>query len=112
MEMTVESPLDSKVKPVDAKGNQPWIFIGRTDAETEVPVFWPPDLKNQLTGKVPDSRKDWGQEEKGMTENEMIGWHHRLNEDEFEQPLGERQVQGNLASAVHRVAKSQTQLSN
>ena len=71
---TLESPLDSKkVKPVLPKGNQPWIFIGRTDDEAEVLIFWPPDVKNQLAGKDPDAGKDWRQEEKGVTENEMVG---------------------------------------
>ena len=73
LENALESPLDSKeVQPVHPKGNQPWIFIGRTDAETEVPVLWPPDVKSQLTGQDPDAGKDWGQE-KGVTEDEMVG---------------------------------------
>ena len=67
-----------------SKGNQPWIFIGRTDVEAEAPILWPTDAKNWLTGKDPDSGKDWEQEEKGMTEDEMVGWHHRLNGHEFE----------------------------
>ena len=67
------------IKPVNPKGNQPWIFIGRTDAEAEAPILWPPDVKSQLTGKDPDARKDWVQEEKGMTEDEIVGWHHWLN---------------------------------
>ena len=70
------------------KGNQSWIFIGRTDAETETPIFWPPDVKNWLIGKGPDAWKDWRQEDKEMTENEMVVWHHWLNEHEFEQALG------------------------
>ena len=74
LEKTPGSPLDSKEsKPVNLKGNQPWIFIGRTDAEIEVPILWPPDAKNWLTGKDPDTGKDWSQEEKGMTEDEMAG---------------------------------------
>ena len=64
--------------------NQSWIFIGRTDAEVEAPIFWPPDMKNWLIGKYPAAGNDWGQEEKGTTENEMVGWHHRLNKDEFQ----------------------------
>ena len=85
LEKTLESPLDSKeIKPVNSKGNQPWIFIGRTDAEAEVPILWPPDMKSQLIRKDPDGGKDRRQEEKGMTEDEMTGWHHRLNEHEFE----------------------------
>ena len=80
-----ESPLDCKeIKPVHPKGNQSWIFIGRTDAETETPVLWPPDAKNWLTGKDTDAGKDWRQEEKGTTEDEMVGWHHQLNGHEFE----------------------------
>ena len=77
LEKTLENPLDCKeIQPVNPKGNLPWIFLGRTDAETEAPVFWPPDMKNQLTGKDPDAGKDWGQEEKGMIEEEMVGCHH------------------------------------
>ena len=73
LEKTLESPLDSKeIKPVNPKGNQPWIFIGRTDAEAEAPILWPPDEKNQLTGKYPDAGKDWRQKEKGTTEDEMV----------------------------------------
>ena len=70
--------------PVHPKGNQSWIFIGRTDAEAETPILWPPDAKNWLTGKDPDAGKDCRWEEKGMTEDEMVGWHHRLNGQEFE----------------------------
>ena len=74
LEKTLETPLDSKeIKPVNSKGNQPWIFIGRTDAEAEYPMLWPPDIKSRLIGKDPDAGKDWGQEEQGMTEDEMIG---------------------------------------
>ena len=81
----LESPLDCKeIQAVNPKGNQSWIFIGRTDAEAETPIFWPPDEKNWLTGKAPDAGKDWRREEKGMTEDEMVGWHHQLNEHEFE----------------------------
>ena len=82
---TLESPLDCKeTKPVNPKGNQSWTFIGRTDAETEAPILWPPDAKNWLIGKDPDVGKDWRREEKGTTEDEMAGWHHRLNRHEFE----------------------------
>ena len=85
LEKTLEGPLDSKeIQPVHPKGNQSWIFFGRTDAEAETPIVWPPDAKNQLVGKDPDSEKDWRQEEKGMTEDEMVGWHHRLDGHEFE----------------------------
>ena len=77
VEKTLESPLDCKeIHPVNSKGNQSWIFIGRTDAKAEVPILWPPDTKNWLTGKDPDSGKDWRQEEKWMTEDEMVIWYH------------------------------------
>ena len=90
--------LDSKeIKPVNPKGNQSWIFIGRSDAEAQDPITWPPDGKNKLTGKDPDAGKDWGQEEKGLTEDEMVGWHHRLDGHEFEQALGVGDRQGSLA---------------
>ena len=80
LEKTLESPLDCKeIQTVHPKGNQSWIFIGRTDAEAETAVLWPPDAKNWFIGKDPDAEKDWRQEEKGMTEDEMVGWHHRLN---------------------------------
>ena len=83
LEKTLESPLDCKgIQPV--KGNQFWIFIGRTDAEAETPILWPPNVKNQLMGKDPDAGKDWSQEEKAMTEDEMVGWHYQLDEHEFE----------------------------
>ena len=85
LEKTLESPLDCKeIQPVNPKGNQSWIFTGRTDAEAETLMFWPPDMKNQLIGKDPEAGKDWRREEKGTTENEMIGWHHQLNGHEFE----------------------------
>ena len=85
----LESPLDSKgVKPTNPKGNQPWIFIARTDDEAEATILWPPDVKSWLTGKDPDVGKEWGQEEKGTTEDEMARWHHRLDEHEFEWTLG------------------------
>ena len=98
VEKTLESPLDNKeMKPVNPKGNQPWIFIGRTDAEAEAPILWPPDAKNRLTGKDPDAGKDWRQEEKGTTEDEMVGWHHWLNGHEFEQAPADGEGQGSLA---------------
>ena len=85
LEKILDSPLDCKeIKSVSPKGNQSWIFIGSTDAEAETPILWPPDAKNWLIWKDPDAGKDWGQEEKGTTEDEMVGWHHRLNEHEFE----------------------------
>ena len=98
LEETFESPLDSKeTKPVNPKGNQPWIFIGRTVAEADAPIFWPSDLKSQLIGKDPNDGKDWRQAEKGTTEDEMIDWHHQLNGLEFEQTLGDSDGQGSLA---------------
>ena len=98
LEKTLESPLDSKdIKPVNPKGNQPWIFIGRADAEAEVPTIWPPDMKSRLIRKDPDAGKDWRQEEKEMTEDEIVGWHHQLNGHEFEQALGDGDGQGSLA---------------
>ena len=98
LEKTCENPLDSKeIKPVNSKGNQSWIFIGRTDAEAETPILWPPDEKSWLIGKKPDAGKDWGQEEKGMTVDETVGWHHRLDGHEFEQAPGAGNGQGCLA---------------
>ena len=98
LEKTLESPLDCKeIQPVHPKGNQSWIFIGRTDAEDESPILWLPDGKNWLVGKDPDDGTYWRQEEKGTTEDEMVGWHHRLYEHEFEQALGVGDVQGSLA---------------
>ena len=94
----VQIPLDSKeIKPVNPKGNQPWIFIGGTDAEAEAPVLRPTDSKIWLIEKDLDAGKDWGWEEKGVTENEMVGWHHQLNGHEFEQTLGDSDGQGSLA---------------
>ena len=96
LEKTLESPLDCKEnKPVNTRGNQHWIFIGRTDAK--VPILWPPDVKSRLIGKDPDAGKDRGQEEKGTTEDEMVGWHHKLNGHEFEKALGDGEGQGSLA---------------
>ena len=85
LEKTLESPLNCKeIKPVHSKGYQSWIYIGRTDAEAETPILWAPDVKNWLIGKDPDAGKDWSQEEKGMIEDEMVGWHHQLDGQEFE----------------------------
>ena len=85
LEKTPESPLDCKeIQPVHPKGDQSWVFIGRTDAKAETPVLWPPDVKSWLTGKDPDTGRDWGQEEKGATEDAMVGWHHQLEGHEFE----------------------------
>ena len=95
LEKTPESPLE--IQPVHPKGNQSWIFIGRTDAEAEAPIPWPNDVKNWLIRKDPDAGKDWRQEEKGTTEDEMVGWHHWLNGDEFEQALGVGDGHGSLA---------------
>ena len=98
LEKTLESPLDCKeIQPVHPRGNQSWIFIGGTDAEAETPVLWPPDAKNWLIGKDPDAGKDWGQEEKGTTEDEIVGWHHRLNGDESASTPGDGEGQGSLA---------------
>jgi len=86
LEKTLESPLDCKeIKPINPKGNQAWIFIGRTDAEAETPILWPPDAKNWLVGKDPDAGKDWWQEENRMTKDEMVGWHHWLDGQKFAQ---------------------------
>ena len=110
LEKTLESPLDSKeFQPVNPKGNQSWIFIGRIDDEAEAPILWPLDEKSWLIGKDPDAGKVWRQE-KGITENEMVGWHHWLNVQESEQTLGDSEGQGSLACSVHGVAKSQTWL--
>ena len=99
LEKTLESPLDCKeIQPVNPKGNQSWIFIGRTVAEAEAAILWPPDEKSWLTGKDPDARKDWGQKEKGMTEDEMVRQHHPLNGHEFEQTPGDS---GGLGGPVH-----------
>ena len=85
LEKTLESPLDCKeIQPVHPRGDQAWVFIGRTDVEAETSIVSPPDAKNWLTGKDPDAEKDWRQEEKGMTEDEIVGWHHQLNGYEFE----------------------------
>ena len=85
LEKTLESPLDCKeIQPVHSKGDQPWNFFGRNDAKAETPVLWPPHAKSQLIGKDPDAARDWRQEEKGTTEDEMAGWHHRLDGCEFE----------------------------
>ena len=89
LEKTLESPLDSKeIQQLHFKGKQSWIFIGKTDAEAENPILWPPDVKSWLIGKDPDAGKDWRQEEEGTTEDEMVGWHLRLNGHELEQALG------------------------
>ena len=97
LEKTLVSPLDCReIQPVHPKRNQFWIFIGRTNAETETPILWLPDTKNWLIGKDPDVGKEWRQEEKGTTEDEMVGWHHQLDGCEFEQVLGVGDGQGSL----------------
>ena len=99
LEKTLESSMDSKEIPsVCPEGNQPWIFIGSTDAEA--PRLWPPDAKSQLIGKDPDSGKEWGKEEKGATEDEIVGWHHLLNTHEFKQTLGDSEGHGSLACCM------------
>ena len=98
LEGTLESPLDCKeIQPVHPKGNQSRIFIGKSHAEAETPILWPPDAKNWLTGKDPDAGKDWRWEEKGTTEDETVGWHHRLDGHRFEQASGVGDGQGSLA---------------
>ena len=97
LKKTLESPLDSKeIKPINPKGNQHWIFIGRIDDEAEAPILWPPDSKGWLIGKDPDAGNSWGQEEKGTTEDEMAGWPHWFNGHEFEQTQGDSEGQGSL----------------
>ena len=96
LENTLESPLDYKeIKPTSPKGNQPWMFIGRTNAEA--PIFWPPDVKSRLIGKDPDSGKDWRQKEQGVAEDEMVGWHYWLNGHEFVQSPGNSEGKGSQA---------------
>ena len=98
LEKALESLLDCKeIQPVHPKGNQPWIFIGRTEAEAETPILWPPDVKNWLVWKDPDAGKDWRWEEKGPTEDEMVGWHDQLDGHEFEQVPWVGEGQGSLA---------------
>ena len=107
LEKTLESPLDCKeIQPVPPKGDQSWIFIGRADAEAETPILWPRDAKNWLIGKDSNAGKDWRLEEKGITEDEMAGWHHWLNGHEFEQAPGVGDGQGGLVCCSpwgHRV---------
>ena len=107
------SPLDCKeIKPVNPKGNQPWIFIGRTDAEAEAPILWPPYGKSRLIRKDLEAAKDWGQEEKGKTEDETVGGHHWLNAHDFEQARKMVKDREAWHAAVHAVTKCWTQLSN
>ena len=110
LEKTLESSLDYKEREtVNHKGNQPWIFIGRTDAEADAPILWPPDVKNWQIWKDPDAGKDRRQEEKGMTEDGIVGWHHQLDGHDFEQAPG---AGDRHCAVVHMVAKSQTWLSD
>ena len=112
LDKTLESPLDGKeIKPVNRKENQS-LFIGRTDAKAETLILWPPDVKNWLLEKDSDAGKDWRQEEKGTTEDEMVGWHHQLNGHEFEITPGVGEGLGSLACCIHGVAKSRTWLSD
>ena len=98
LEKTLESPKDCKeLKPVDPKGNQPWMFTGQIDAETEAPILWLSDAKSQLIGKDPDAGKDWQQEEKGVIGDERVGWHHGLDGHEFEKTVGDSKGHGSLA---------------
>ena len=109
LEKTLESPWDCKeIHPVHPKGDQSWVLIRRTDAEAETPVLWPPHAKSCLIGKDPDAGRDWGQEEKGTTEDELAGWHHRLNGHELEQTPGDSKGQGSLAYCSPWVTKSRT----
>ena len=113
LEKTLESPLDYKeIQPVHPKGDQSWVFIGRTDVEAETSILWPPDVKIWLIWKDPDARKDWGQEEKGMTEDEMVGWHHWLDGPGFGWTPGVGDGQGGLVCCSSWGRKSRTRLSN
>ena len=113
LEKTLESPLDCKeIQPVHPKGDQSWVFIGRTDVEAKTPILWPPYAKNWLIWKDPDAGKDWGQEEKGATEDEMVGRHHQFNGHGFGWTLRVGDGQGGLACYSHGVAKSRTRLSD
>ena len=101
LEKTLESPLDCKeIQPVNPKGNQPWILTGRTDAEAEVPILWPPGVKSQLTGKDADAGNDWRQKEKRATEDKTVAWHHQFNGYELGQTPGDGERQGSLACCI------------
>ena len=113
LEKTLESSLNKKeTKSVNPKGNQPWIFIGRIDAEAEAPILWLHDVKSQIIGKDPDAGKDWGQEKKGTTEDEMVGGHHQFNEHEFKRTPGDSEGQRTLAGCNSWVVKCQTWFRN
>ena len=113
LDKTLESLLDcEEIQPVHPKGNQSWIFSGRTDAETEDPTLWLPNVKSWLTGKDPNAGKDWRQEKKRTTEEEMVGWHHWFDEHEFEQAPRDGEGPGSLACCIHGVTKSQTWLTD
>ena len=113
LEKTLESPLDYKeIQPFHPKGDQSWLFIGGTDAEAETPILWPPDAKSWLIGKDPDAGRDWGQEEKGTTEDEMAGWHHRLSGHELTKLWGLVMDREAWCAVIHGVTKRQTQLSD
>ena len=116
LEKTLESPLDCKeIQPVHPKGNQSWIFFGRTDVEAEGLILWPPDVKSWLIWKDPDAGKDWGQKEKGMTEDEMVGWHHQLNGHGFGWTTRVGNEQGSLACCSplgHKESDTTEQLNN
>ena len=106
LEKTLESPSDcEEIQPVHPKGDQSWLFIGRSDVEAETPILWPPHAKSWFIGKDSDAGRDWGQEEKVMTENKMAGWHHRLDGHEFEQALEVGDGQGSMACCCPWVLK-------
>ena len=113
LEKTPEGPLDcTDIKPVNPKGNQPWIVIGRNDSEAEAPILWPPDSKSWPIWKDPDAGKDWGQKMKGPTEHKMVGWHHQLHGHEYEQTPGDSGGQGSLACCSPWGLQSRTWLSD